>query len=94
MYDKMLLYFGRRGQAMKPLKTIEEIEEAINEYGEIVISKNTNNNVIIMSMEEYKRKKIKEDIIKKIKQSELEIERGDVIEAEVMLRELREKYDY
>ena len=38
MYDKILLYFGRRGQAMKPLKTIEEI---------------------------YKRKKIKEDIIKK-----------------------------
>lgn len=92
MYDKMLLYFGRRGQAMKPLKTIEEIEEAINEYGEIVISKNTNNNVIIMSMEEYKRKKMKEDIIKKIKQSELEIERGEGIEAELVFKELRELY--
>lgn len=79
---------------MKPLKTIEEIEEAINEYGEIVISKNSNNNVIIMSMEEYKRKKIKEDIIKKIKQSELEIERGEGIEAELVFKELKEKYDY
>ena len=38
---------------------IQEIETAINQYGEIVIIKNNQNNVVVMSMEEYSRKKIK-----------------------------------
>ena len=37
---------------MQQLKNIQEIETAVNEYGEIVISKNNNNVVIVMSMEE------------------------------------------
>jgi len=37
---------------MQYLTTIQELETAVNEYGEIVISKNNNNVVIVMSMEE------------------------------------------
>ncbi len=79
---------------MQLLTNIQEIEKAVNQYGEIVISKNSKNDVIVMSMEEYNQKRIREDIIKKLKQSEKEIEKGEGIESDVMFRELREKYGY
>ena len=70
---------------------IQEIETAINEYGDIVLSKGKENNIMIMSLEEYK---MKEDIIKKLKNSEEEIEKGEVINADTFFKELRQKYDY
>lgn len=70
---------------------IQEIETAVNEYGEIVISKNNKNNIVVMSMEEYNRKK---DIIKKLKESEKEIQRGEGIESDIAFKELRQKYGY
>lgn len=79
---------------MQPLTNIHEIETAVEEYGEIVISKNSKNNVIIMSMEEYKKKNMKKDIIKKLKQSEEEIKKGEGIEADIAFKELRQKYGY
>ena len=66
----------------------------INEYGEIVISKNNKNNVIVMSMEEYNKKNMKKDIIKKLKKSEDEIEKGEGIESDTAFKELRQKYGY
>lgn len=68
---------------MQLLTNIQEIEKAVNQYGEIVISKNSKNDVIVMSMEEYNKKRIREDIIKKLKQSEKEIEKGEGIESDV-----------
>ena len=65
---------------------IKEIEGAIDEYGEIVLRKNSKNNVIIMSMEEYKKNHMKADIIKKLKQSEEEIEKGEGIESDVAFK--------
>ncbi len=79
---------------MQQLTNIHEIEIAVNEYGEIVICKNKENNVIVMSMEEYKKKNMKKDIIKKLKESEKEIENGEGIEADVAFKELRKKYGY
>lgn len=73
---------------------IKEIENAIDEYGEIVLSKNKKNNVIIMSMEEYKKNSMKADIIEKLKKSEEEIEKGEGIEADIAFKELRQKYGY
>lgn len=70
---------------------IQEIETALNEYGEIVLSKKDKNAIIIMNMEEYK---MKEDIINKLKKSEEEIERGEGISADIFFKELRQKYDY
>ena len=43
---------------------MQEIETAVNQYGEIVISKNSKNNVIVMSMEEYKKKMFEDKIEK------------------------------
>ncbi len=70
---------------------MQEIETAINKYGNIVLSKGKENNIMIMSLEEYK---MKEDIISKLKKSEEEIEKGEVISADMFFKELRQKYDY
>ena len=79
---------------MQQVTNIQEIEMAVNQYGEIVISKNNKNDVIIMSMEEYMKKSIKEDIIKKLKKAEEEIENGEGIDSDVVFEELRQKYEY
>ena len=41
---------------MQQLTNIQELEMAIDKNGEMVVSKNSKNNVIIMSMEEYNQK--------------------------------------
>lgn len=79
---------------MRQVKSIEEIEEAVKEYGEIVISKNHKNNVIFMSMEEYNRKNIEKYMIKELNKSEEEIEKGEGIESGIAFLELKEKYGY
>ena len=79
---------------MQQLTNIQELEMAIDKNGEMVVSKNSKNNVIIMSMEEYKQRIMKEDIIKKLKKSEEEIESGKGIEADATFKELRQKYGY
>lgn len=70
---------------------IQKVESALDKYGDIVLSKKDENTIIIMNMEEYK---MKEDIINKLKKSEEEIERGEVIDIDVAFKELRQKYDY
>ena len=39
---------------MQQVTSLQEIETVINQNGEMVIGKNSKNNVIIMSMEEYR----------------------------------------
>ena len=73
---------------------LQEIETAVNQYGEIVISKNNKNNVVVMSMEEYNKNMLRKDIIKALKESEKEIENGEGIDSDVAFRELRLKYGY
>ena len=34
----------------------QELENALNKYGDIVLTKNSKNDIIIMSISEYKRK--------------------------------------
>lgn len=79
---------------MQYLGSIQEIKTAVNQYGEIVICKNDQDNVIVMSMDEYNKNNIKKDIIDKLKESEEEITKGEGIEADVAFKELREKYEY
>ena len=43
---------------------IQEVETAMNKYGDIVLTKNDKNNVIILSVEQYKEKILKEKIEK------------------------------
>ncbi len=79
---------------MQQLTNLKEIETAVNQYGEIVVSKNSKNNVVVMSMEEYNKKILKEEISKALKKSEQEIENGEGIESDEEFKELRQKYGY
>ena len=79
---------------MQQLTNIQEIETAVNQYGEIVISKNKKNNVIVMSMQEYKQKLIDERIEEKLLKAEKQIEDGKTIKAEEVFKELEETYGF
>lgn len=79
---------------MQQLTNIEEIESAVNQYGEIVISKNKKNNVVVMSMEEYKKKMFENDIEKKLLKAEKQIEEGKTVKATEVFKELEELYGF
>lgn len=73
---------------------MQEIETAVNQYGEIVISKNSKNNVIIMSMEEYKKKMFEDKIEKKLLKAEKQIEEGKTVKATEIFKELEDIYGF
>ena len=77
---------------MQKVKNIQEIETAVNQYGEIVIKKNKKNGVISMSMEEYKNNLLGEDIEKNLLKSEEDYNNGNVRKAEDVFREWKAKY--
>ena len=70
---------------------IKAIEAAVNQYGEIVISKNNKNDVVIMSMEEYRKKLLDKDIIKHLIKAEDDIKNGRVQDARGVFKEWQEK---
>ncbi len=73
---------------------LKEIETAVNQYGEVVLSKNNKNNFVVMSIEEYNKKILRREIIKALKKSEQEIENGEGIESDEAFKKLRQKYGY
>lgn len=70
---------------------IKDIEMAVNEYGEVVVSK-TNDKIIVMSMEEYKNKLLDEQIERKILKSEEDYNNGRVRKSEDVFEEWKLKY--
>ena len=72
---------------MQRLTNLQEIETAVNQYGEIVVSKNNKNNVVLMSMEEYKKKMLDDKIERKILKSEEDYNNGKVRKAEDVFNE-------
>ena len=73
---------------------IQEVETAMNKYGDIVLTKNDKNNVIILSVEQYKEKILKEKIEKKLLIAEKQIEEGKTVKAVDVFKELEEKYGF
>ncbi len=72
---------------MQEVTNLEELETAVNQYGEIVVSKNNKNNVVVMSMEEYKNKIIDDEIERKILESEEDYNNGKIRKAEDVFKE-------
>lgn len=80
---------------MKQVTNLQEIEREIKlNQNEVVVGKNSKNEIFVMSMEEYNKKIMKKDLIAKLKKAEEEIENGEGIEADEAFRELRQKYGY
>ena len=70
----------------------QELENALNKYGDIVLTKNSKNDVIIMSISEYKRKLKDNELSKKLDKAEQQIKDGKTVKATTVFRELEEKY--
>lgn len=79
---------------MQQVTSLKQIETFINQNGEMVIGKNNKNNVIVMSMEEYKNNIFDRETVKKLLKSEEDIEKGRTKKATQVIKELREKYGF
>lgn len=79
---------------MQQVRSLKELEIAINQNGEMVIGKNNKNNVIVMSMEEYRNNIFDNDTVKKLLKSEEDIEKGRTRKATEVIKELRAKYGF
>ncbi len=77
---------------MQQVTNLQELETAINLNGEMVVSKNSKNHVIIMSMEEYKQKLMKNKIEKNLIKAEEDIEKGRVRDAKDIFKDWHAKY--
>lgn len=77
---------------MQRVTNIQELESAVNLNGEMVVSKNSKNNIVIMSMEEYKKKLMKDKIEKNLLKAEEDIENERVRDAEDVFKEWNSKY--
>ena len=79
---------------MQQVTNLQELEMEINKNGEVVVSKNHNNNVIVMSIEEYKKKLLADEIERKLSRAEEQIESGKNVKASEVFKELEERYGF
>ncbi len=79
---------------MQQVTSLQQIETFINQNGEMVIGKNSKNNVVVMSMEEYRNNIFDNETVKKLLKSEEDIEKGRTRKATEVIKELREKYGF
>lgn len=75
---------------MKQSVDSKKIETEINQYGEIVESKN---NIVVMDIEEYQKKILNEKMEKNILRSEEDYNNGRVRKAEDVFKEWELKYE-
>ncbi len=76
---------------MIQVTNIQDLKAAVNQNGEMVITMN-NNDIVVMKMEEYREKRIKEDIEEHLLKAEDDIRNGRVREARKVFKEWKEKY--
>ena len=76
---------------MMQVTNIQDLKTAVNENGEMVITMN-NNDIVIMKMEEYREKLLKKDIEEHLLKAEDDIRKGRVRDAREVFTEWKEKY--
>ena len=78
--------------------TVDEIEDTINNYTNIeepiIVKRKNKNDLIIISMEEYKKKLFLLDLEKKLLEGEEDIKNNRVYDAKDVFEELREEYGF
>lgn len=79
---------------MQQVTTIKELKEVLNSNQEMVVRKSTKDNVIVMSMEEYRKIFFDEEIEKHLLKSEEDIKMGRTKNAREVFKELEEKYGF
>ena len=76
---------------MIQVTNIQDLKTAVNQNGEMVIAMN-NNDIVIMKMEEYREKLLKEDIEEHLLKAEDDIRNGRVKDAREVFKRWKEKY--
>lgn len=76
---------------MIQVTNMQDLKTAVNQNGEMVITIN-NNDIVIMKMEEYIEKLLKEDIEKHLLKAEDDIKNGRVKNAREIFKEWKGKY--
>ena len=71
---------------MIQVTNIQDLKTAVNQNGEMVITMN-NNDIVIMKMEEYREKLLKEDIEEHLLKAEDDIRKGRVRDAREVFKE-------
>lgn len=83
---------------MQKIITVEEIEKTVSEYSNIeepiIVKRKNNNDLVILSMEEYKKKIFMAELDRKIEEGEEDIKNGRVRKATEVFKDLRQKYGY
>lgn len=78
--------------------TVDEVIDTINECTNIeepiIVRRKNKEDLVIISMEEYKRKILLSELNKKVAEGEEDIEYGNIDDAKKVLKELRSKYGY
>ena len=83
----------KRGGIMQAIN-MQEVETAINKYGDVVLTKNSKDNIVVLSVEQYKDKLLNEEIERKLLKAEKQIEEGKTVKATEVFKELEEKYGF
>lgn len=73
---------------------MQEVEIAIDKYGDIVLTKNSKNDIVIMSVEQYKKKILNDKVEEKLLKAEKQIEEGKTVRATDVFKELEEEYGF
>lgn len=79
---------------IRDLKNTSEISQKCHETNEpVFITKNGYGDMVIMSMKTYEEQMFMLDVYKKLAEAEKQLTEGKVLDGEVSLRNLREKYN-
>ena len=77
---------------MIQVTNIQDLKTAVNQNGEMVITMN-NNDIVIMKMEEYREKMLKKDIEEHLLKAEDDIKNGRVRDAREVFKEWKENIE-
>lgn len=79
---------------IRDLKNTSEISQMCKEETEpIYITKNGYGDMVIMSIETYEKKMVMLDVYNKLDAAEEQLKEGKVLDAQVSLKSIRDKYD-
>jgi len=79
---------------MQQVANIQDIESILDKYGELIVKKNSKDNVVVMSIEEYKKRRLENEIEEILLKSEDDIENGRTQDAIKVFEELEQEYGF
>ena len=78
--------------------TVKELEDTVNNIDEIdepiIIKRANKKDLVVLSLEEYKKKIFFNELSENLEESEEQYKQGKTHNAKIVFKELREKYGY